>query len=193
VRDIAQAAGANVAAIRYYFGDKAGLYRATFLNSMDDSGADTAVFSDPAMPLAAALQHLFAGFLRPLKQGETFALQMRLQMREMIDPTGLWDEALARNIRPHHNALVALLRQHLGLPMPDDDDLHRLAFSIVGMAIHLLVGHEIMRSLRPTLCATPEAIDQWADRLAVFAVGMVQAEAQRRGIALAEAALPSPG
>jgi AcrR family transcriptional regulator len=192
VRDIAQAAGANVASIRYYFGDKAGLYRATFFNALDDCGADTDMFSDPSMPLGTALQHLFAGFLRPLKQGETFALQMRLQMREMIDPTGLWDEELERNIRPHHDALVALLRRSLDLPLPDDDDLHRLAFSIVGMAIHLLVGREIMQAIRPTLCATPEAIDQWADRLAVFAMGMVQAEAQRRGIALVTSARPSP-
>ena len=33
VHDIAQAAGANVEAIRYSFGDKAGLYRATFFNA----------------------------------------------------------------------------------------------------------------------------------------------------------------
>ena len=185
VRDIAQAAGANVAAIRYYFGDKAGLYRATFFSSLDCGHDDPATFNDPTLPLAQALHGLFTSFLQPLKLGEVFELQLRLQMREMIDPTGLWDEEINQRIRPHHEALVALLRRHLGpQPPPDEDDLHRLAFSIVGLAVHLFVARDVMHKLRPGLDDTGAAIDIWASRLAVFAVGMVHAEAARCGVAL---------
>jgi len=185
VRDIAQAAGANVAAIRYYFGDKAGLYRATFFNAMDCGHDDPAAFNHPDLPLAEALHGLFSGFLQPLKLGEVFELQLRLQMREMIDPTGLWDEEIKHRIRPHHEALVALLRRHLGPQTPpNEDDLHRLAFSIVGLAVHLFVARDVMQTLRPGLGDTGEAIDLWASRLAVFAVGMVHAEADRCGVAL---------
>lgn len=185
VRDIAQAAGANVAAIRYYFGDKAGLYRATFFNATDCGHDDPAAFNDPALPLTEALHRLFSGFLQPLKLGEVFEMQLRLQMREMIDPTGLWDEEIKQRIQPHHEALVALLRRHLGPQMPpDEDDLHRLAFSIVGLAVHLFVARDVMQTLRPGLADSGEAIDTWAARLSVFAVGMVHAEATRCGVVL---------
>lgn len=185
VRDIAKAAGANVAAIRYYFGDKAGLYRATFFNSLDCGHDDPAAFNDPALPLADALRALFRSFLQPLKLGEVFEMQLRLQMREMTDPTGLWDEEIKHRIRPHHEALVALLQRHLGpAPPPDGDDLHRLAFAIVGLAVHLFVGRDILHALRPSIGHSPEAIDTWAERLAVFAEGMVRAEASRCGVAL---------
>lgn len=188
VRDIAQAAGANVAAIRYYFGDKAGLYRATFFNTLDSGHNDPAAFNDPALPLTDALNRLFANFLQPLKLGEVFELQLRLKMREMTDPTGLWDEEVNQRIRPHHEALVALLRRHIGPQHPPDDDLHRLAFSIVGLAVHLFVGGHVMQTLRPGLGNSLASIDIWADRLAVFASGMVNAEAARCGVALASPA-----
>ena len=191
VRDIAQAAGANVASIRYYFGDKAGLYRATFFNAMDCGHDDPAAFNDPALPLAEALHGLFSSFLQPLKLGEVFEMQLRLQMREMTDPTGLWDEEINNRIRPHHEALVALLRRHLAPhPAPDEDDLHRLAFSIVGLAVHLFVARDVMQTLRPGLGHTGEAIDVWADRLAVFSFGMVNAEAARCAVVLPA---PAPG
>jgi hypothetical protein len=69
-------------------------------------------------------------------------------------------------------------------PVPDEDDLHRLAFSIVGLAVHLFVGRDVMHALRPGLGDTGEAIDIWADRLAVFALGMVTAEAARCTVVL---------
>lgn len=190
VRAIADAAGANVAAIRYYFGDKAGLYRAVFFNHTTcGSITELTAFTHPALPLDAALRSLYHSFLQPLKLGEVFELQMRLQMREMTDPTGLWAEDVQNRIRPHHTALVSFLMRHFGADTPDDD-LHRLAFSMVGLAVHLFVGREVMNAVVPGLCDSPEAVDPWADRLALFALGMVQAEAARRGCALVTTLAP---
>ena len=192
VRDIAQAAGVNIAAIRYYFGDKAGLYRAVFFNPATCGGdiAELTAFNDPALSLDAAMGSLYRSFLQPLKLGELFELQMRLQMREMTDPTGLWDEEVAHRIRPHHDAVVSLLTRTLGADAVDDD-IHRLAFSMVGLAVNLFVGREVMKAVVPALCDLPDAVDAWADRLALFAVGMVQAEAARRGVSLTLAPVPS--
>ena len=69
-REIAEAAGANISAIRYYFGDKAGLYRAAFTEPMADLPARLNRERYAELPLAAALGQLFRDFLEPLKRGE---------------------------------------------------------------------------------------------------------------------------
>ena len=54
-RELAQAAGVNVAAISYYFGDKAGLYRAAFFEPLGEAPDDLAAFSASGMPLSQLL------------------------------------------------------------------------------------------------------------------------------------------
>ena len=64
VRDLAQAASVNVAAVSYYFGDKAALYRAVFVEPM---GADAEHAEQPCgppgLPLREALDCFYAGML----------------------------------------------------------------------------------------------------------------------------------
>ena len=181
-REIAQAAGANLAAISYYFGDKAGLYRAVFTEPMGSASDDIPLYSDPALTLEQSLTGFFTSFLEPLKQGELVQLCTRLHFREMMEPTGLWDEEIDNGIKPAHAALAAVLARHLGIADPDDD-LHRLAFSITGMALQLYIGRDIVQAIRPQLLGQPKAIDLWAERLVIYASAMVQAEAGRRKLA----------
>ena len=83
-REIAQAAGANIAAISYYFGDKAGLYRAVFTEPMGSASDDIAVYNQAHLNLRQSLEGFFASFLEPLKQGELVRLCTRLHFREML-------------------------------------------------------------------------------------------------------------
>jgi AcrR family transcriptional regulator len=178
-RQIAAAAKVNVAAISYYFGDKKGLYRAAFTEPLGSARDDIPLFSDPAMPLREALHGLYTGFARPLKQDEQVQLCTRLHMREMIEPTGIWAEELDTGIRPYQQALVAVLRRHLGLAQADDD-LHRLAFAIVSQGVFLYVGRDVIQAIRPHLLGSPEAIDAWVARQTDNALAMVDAERLRR-------------
>ena len=57
VRAIAEAAGTNVAAIAYHFGDKAQLYTATFYEPFGSGSDLIPAFSDPALDLPQALQN----------------------------------------------------------------------------------------------------------------------------------------
>lgn len=178
-REIASAAGTNLAAISYYFGDKAGLYRAVFTEPMGSASDDIPLYNDPLMSLEQSLAGFFMGFLEPLKQGELVQMCTRLHFREMMEPTGLWAEEVDNGIKPAHAALLAVLTRHLGLVEPDDD-LHRLAFSIAGLALQMFVGRDVVQAIRPQLLGQPAAIDVWAERLVLFAKAMVQAEATRR-------------
>ena len=178
-RQIAAAAHVNIGAISYYFGDKEGLYKAAFTEPMGSAKDDIPLFSDPAMSLREALQGLYQGFATPLKQDEQVQLCTRLHMREMVEPTGAWAEEIDNGIRPYQEALVQVLCRHLGLTQPDDD-LHRLAFSLVSQGVFLYLGRDVIQAIRPQILATPEAIDTWAARMADNALAMVEVERARR-------------
>jgi TetR/AcrR family transcriptional regulator, regulator of cefoperazone and chloramphenicol sensitivity len=177
-REVATAAGANIAAISYYFGDKAGLYRAAYTEPMG-SCSDMAVFDASTVNLEEALRMMLSQIIEPMKLGDLVQLCTRLHFREMLEPTGLWAEEIDNGIRPAQVALVQVLCKHLELAQPDDD-VHRLAFSIVGLAIHLFVGRDIVQALQPQLLASPIAIDTYTERLLGYAMAMVGSEQARR-------------
>ncbi|MEJ8822265.1 CerR family C-terminal domain-containing protein [Variovorax humicola] len=181
-REIAQAAGANIAAISYYFGDKAGLYAATFTEPMGgDSRELIAHFTAAGLSLEEALRIFMSSYVAPLKDSETARQCMRLHMRELIEPTSQWKMELDRDLKAPHDAMVALLRRHLGVPESEaDDDMHRLAFSVTGLAIQLFVMQDVIGEIRPPLLRSPSHIDTWAERLVQYALALVASEARRR-------------
>jgi AcrR family transcriptional regulator len=183
-REIADAASANVSAIRYYFGDKAGLYRAAFTETVCD-GASPGRFSlDPETPLPQALRLFFTEFLAPLKQGEAMRLVMKLHFREMVEPTGAWEQEIEAEIKPQHEMMVRMLVRRFGLAAPDLD-VQRLAFAIVGMAVQYYVGQDLVTAIAPGILAEADAIDTLAERLAWYASAMIEVEAARRSAAAA--------
>ena len=186
-RELAEAANANVAAISYYFGDKAGLYRAVFFEPMGGApDADIARYDGAGLSLAQALRGFYASFLEPLKQGDLTRLCMKLHFREMLEPTGLWDEELAHGIKPMHDALVQVLCRHFCIDPAQaagDTDLQRLAICLAGLGVHMHVGRDVIDKVAPGLLAGPETIDLWSDRLVLFGLAMVRAEAGRRALA----------
>ncbi len=181
-RDIAEAAQVNISAISYYFGDKAGLYRAVFIDPRTNPDIDTAIFDAPDIALRDALKHLLASMVEPLKQGDLMQCCAKLHFREMLEPTGVWREEIDHVIKPTHMGLVRLLCRHLGVAADDDadDDVHRLAFSIVGLAIALMISTDPIQALRPSLMANAQAIDTYSERMADYAMAMFQAEKLRR-------------
>ncbi|MDE2503988.1 MAG: CerR family C-terminal domain-containing protein [Burkholderiales bacterium] len=170
IRQIAGAARTNIATVSYYFGDKAGLYRAVFQGTPDPTCGATPVTS---------LDELFGRFLKPLNEGERLRLWVKLYRREMLEPTGLWQEKLDHSIRPMHGAVVALLCRMLGLAEADDD-VRRLAISIVGLAAHLFISCDVVEVIAPQLILRPNEGDVWRDRLVLYAEAMIEAERRRR-------------
>lgn len=180
-RMIARDAGVNVAAISYYFGDKAGLYRALFSNESPGPKKDPERFSRPEFTLRQALQGFYGQLLAQMSQGDMAQLCLRLWFRELLEPTGLWAAEIDNSIKPMHGALVALLCRHLDLPPGQtDQDLHRLAFSIAGLGIQMMVTRDVVMAIEPQLIDSPPAIATWAARLVDYAEAMVATERSRR-------------
>ena len=192
IRQIALASGANIAAISYYFGDKAGLYRAAFTEPLGSPKDDIALYNQPHFTLRQSLEGFFSSFLEPLKQSDLVQQCTRLHFREMMEPTGLWAQELEQGIRPAHLALVAMLRRHLRLAKADDE-LHRLAFGITSLALQMFLCRDVIEAIRPQLLKSASAIDLAAQRMADFAEAMVAAEQVRRAAASGPQTTPRLG
>ncbi len=179
IREIAEAAHTNVASISYHFGDKAGLYRAVFFEPMGGVEDELAGLGDPRLCLDEALHAFITGMLAPLRQGEAARLSTTLRFREILEPTGLWDEEIRHSIIPVHRALDALLVRHLGLSAPDLE-VQRLSIAITSLVVHLMISQDVIASFAPALLDSPGALDDWGARLTTYALGMVDAERARR-------------
>ncbi len=177
-RELAEAAQVNVASISYYFGDKAGLYRAVFFEPMGGLEPDLAVIADPSVSMTEALRGFYATFLEPLRQGDAAQLCMKLRFREILEPTGLWQEEIALGIKPMHEGLVEVLSRHFG--SAKDEHVQRLALCLAGLAVHLHVSRDITEAVAPGLNDGPDAVDRWIDVLVMYGVAMIEAEARRR-------------
>jgi TetR/AcrR family transcriptional regulator, regulator of cefoperazone and chloramphenicol sensitivity len=178
-RQIAQQAGVNIAAISYYFEDKAGLYRAAYTEPMGCAKDDIALFDGSALTLEQALHGLYSGFIEPLKQNILVQQCIRLHMREMVEPTGMWDEEIDQGIKPYQAALAKLLCRHYGAKRVDDD-ITRLVMSIVALGVHMYVGRDLTLKLYPRIATTAKALDVMAERLVMYARAMIDAEGARR-------------
>ena len=183
-RAIARSAGTNVAAISYHFGDKAGLYRAVFSEPLGvapaaPTRAGVASAGPAEAPLAQALAALYAGFIEPLRHGDTARQCMKLHLREALEPSGLWEHDAACGFESQHQALLALLCRHFGLRRADAE-LHRLALCLTGLGVQLHVGRDLADAVAPALNRGPRALGLWQQRLVTYARAMIESAQRRR-------------
>lgn len=178
-REIAEAAGTNLAAIKYYFGDKAGLYRTVFFEMQGKPEDEIERYADPSLSLAEALRGFYTGFVEPLREGDVAQQCVKLHAREILEPTGLWQQEISEGIQPMHEALLAVLARHLGVATPDDE-LRRLAMCLAGLGVHLHICTDVIDVVAPALKQGAQAWDRWLDRLVMYGLAMVEAERQRR-------------
>ena len=181
-REICAAAGLNVAAIHYHFGGKDGLYRAVLVVPIASIASQLMGFDAPGLSLAQSLQRLLGVFVG--EDGGPAALAqdgMRLYLREMIEPTPLFAQAVGQHIGPVHEAIARLLARHIGVAAPDDD-VHRLVFGLIAMAHDYCMSREFMNAVAPRLLAGPDALARARERLVDWGVALVVHERERRGL-----------
>lgn len=170
VRAIVLAAGVNLAAIAYYFGDKAGLYRAVLDGPAGAAASDAPPFDAPGIPLDEAMRRYMRERLLPLGAGTAILLHVRLRLREIVEPTGMLDASPRDEIRQR---LTDLLARTLGRP-PIDAGLQRLAFAIFSLITCPYISYDQIRRADPALFDAPGAIDAWIAQLAAYATAMVE-------------------
>jgi TetR/AcrR family transcriptional regulator, regulator of cefoperazone and chloramphenicol sensitivity len=181
-REICVAAGLNVAAIHYHFGDKDGLYRAVLLGPIQGIAGQLAGFDAPDLSLHDSLRRLLGPFVGADTPSPSQADDgVRLYLREMLEPTPVFAAAIAQHIGPVHGRIAHLLARHIGVPQPDDD-VHRLVFGLIAMAHDYCMSGEFMRAVAPRLLDGADALPRARDRLVDWGAALVTHERQRRGL-----------
>lgn len=184
-REICVAAGLNAAAIHYHFGDKAGLYRAVLLGPIQAIAGQLTGFDAPGLPLAESLARLLGPFVGE-DAGEDGQAPtpgaddgLRLYLREMVEPTPVFAEAVAEHIGPVHAAMARLFARHIGLDEPDED-VHRLVFGLVAMAHDYCMSRQFMNAVAPQLLAGAQPLHRARERLVDWGIALVEHERRRR-------------
>src|SRR3954454_14888142 len=131
VRDICQRAGANIAAVNYYFGDKQRLYVESVVRAhcWRMQQARLPQWSD-GTPAETKLADFITTFIRRVRTGPDGTWHTKLMVREMAHPTGACAELVQSSIRPQFEILLAILRELLPTDV-GDERLQLPGFSIV--------------------------------------------------------------
>lgn len=183
-REICVAAGLNVAAIHYHFGGKEGLYRAVLLAPIEGWAGRLAGFDAPGLSLEDSLRRLFGAFVGPEGGQEAGADEdVRLFLREMIEPTPVFAATVAQHVGPVHLSIARLLARHMGMAPEDeiDEDVHRLVFGLLAIAHDYCMSREFMNLLAPRLLAGADASQRTCERLVDWGLALVAHERARRG------------
>jgi len=148
VREICQAAGVNLAAVNYHFGDKERLYIESVKRAHRLRVEDVPMPEWPAgVPAAEKLHDFIYAFLcRVLATDEGEAWQCQLMLRELMQPTRACEELVRDYVRPHFSMLQGIIAE-LVPPETDDVQRHRIGFSIIGQCLHYRIAQPILRLL----------------------------------------------
>jgi AcrR family transcriptional regulator len=157
VRAICKRAGANLAAVNYYFRDKERLYIETVKHAVcgppEGSPLDWPEGTPPAEKLRDFIRSLLTRMMDPHKP----AWHARLLMRELTQPSAACAELVRDYIEPKSKILLAILRDLLPPGTPRCKSF-LTAFSIVSQChfycshrpiVQLLVGEEEFQRLDP--------------------------------------------
>jgi len=174
VREICKAAGVNLAAVNYYFGDKECLYVESVKLA---SQQQVARFPLPRRPADSSAELLLYDFIltlltRLLDNDQPW--QTRLMMREVLRPTSACRELVEGHMRPHFEKLLRVLGELVPTGTPPNQ-LRQIGFSVVGQCLHYRVAESVISMLTPTderatCCSTAQLAEHiWKFTMAALA------------------------
>ncbi len=177
VADICTRAGANVASVNYYFGDKASLYQEAWRQALENFQKQVILDVEADAPKEALRKYIQALIRVFSAKGQTADFS-RLYLIELLNPTGLIEDAWHEMIETRRRRLQQIIRRIIG---PDAGDLTvRLCEqSIINQCRALLTikRRDLEYMLGEQL--TPELILRLADHIAEFSLAGIEAVGRR--------------
>ncbi len=180
VREICQRAGANIAAVNYYFGDKDGLYRAVWAHAAEVASQYSPLpsFASPSAPARERLGVFIAQMIENMLNDGRPAWHGKLIAREMVEPTGALAEMAERYIRPRWNALNAIVRELLP-PGTDEQTVRQCAASVLGQCLHYKHAKPMIAHLTPEQAFDAPARKALARHILTFSLAGIEGVAKQ--------------
>ncbi|MCI0331838.1 MAG: CerR family C-terminal domain-containing protein [Planctomycetes bacterium] len=181
VREICQSAGANVAAVNYYFGDKQRLYVEAVVRAhrwrmerakLPEWSADTSP--------QQKLRDFITTFIRRVRTGPADTWHSRLVMREIGNPSAACAELVQSSIRPQFDLLTGILREILP-NVTNEKELHLTTFSIVGQCLFYHFADPVVRNLLDAKEYDGLDVEKLAAHIATFSLAALKQRATRAG------------
>ncbi len=184
VRELAGAAGCNIASVNYYFGGKEKLYEEVWrrhLVSLRDSrvaSVDQVMAESGGTPSLEELLRAFANaFIGPLVDHRAGRRLIRLMARELIDPHLPSDVFGQEVIKPTLTVMQKALKEVC--PELDESKVPLVVFSLVGQLIHTIRIKPILRWTDDEVLA-PFDPAKLIDHIVAFSAAGIRAYAERK-------------
>lgn len=175
IREISDHANVNVASINYYFGDKRKLYHQTVVlaremrvEQVPEPNWDATTTPDQQ------LLDFITLILRRLVAMQTEPWQVRLLMREILEPTETSKHLVEEYFRPFFKTLCGIIDDLVGHPLPEATR-NKIGFSIIGQCLHYRFQAELTRMMiEQQDYLNQYDLDNLAQHIYVFSLGGIQ-------------------
>jgi AcrR family transcriptional regulator len=174
VREISRAAGVNLAAMNYHFGDKLALYREVLQSAIAAmrETSEAARQAGHGRPAEEQLRRFIGVFLKRVLAPGHHAIH-RIITREMNDPTPALDLLVEQGVRPRIEYLSGVIAQIIGCSRRDKRVLRCVA-SVQAQAVSYF-PNPIAARLGLAFKPTAGNIDAAARHIATFSIAGVRA------------------
>ena len=172
IREICAAAGANVAAVNYYFRDKAGLYREVVEHAIAlmQETTDLTQRAGDGGSAEDRIRAFVRVFVTRLSGSGRHPWIHRLMAREFEHPTGTLELVMSRVVEPRMRYLMSLAAELMGLP-EDDPRVRRSAVSLQSQCVAVVRHVPADVAKRWGL----GDLDQTIEYIATFSIGGMRA------------------
>ena len=183
IRDIATAAGANVAAINYYFGDKEQLYLAVMRYWVNDAFKDQPFRSvaDTSLPPEERLKSFIRAALLCMigENGKGTGFGRLITLEAAFFPTEMIQQILSESIGTPTHTMMEMVRELLG-PAATEEKVYSYSASIVGQTAFFYTSrflNELLFHLESP--QNVQDLEQIADNIFQFSMNAIQMERNR--------------
>ncbi len=174
--EICGRAGANAAAVNYYFTSKENLYRAAFdqmAHKVEQSYPLDGGLPDTAPP-ERRLHALIHAHLSRMFHPELMGDLHRIRMAEMFDPTGLLEDLLEQRLSQDRRLTRKVLRELLG-PEAAERDVDWCEMSVVSQCFIGMPGPDDKKGPRAVFGLDPADVEQLASHILRFSLAGIKA------------------
>lgn len=178
VREICRKAEMNIAAIKYHFGDKAGLYREVFRTGFARFKEGRKMAFPPGGEPSERLRMFLRVFMERATGAHQPAWSSTLMMRELIEPTDALDEAIQYMLRPLFDGVAEVVAELLGRSV-DDPLVLRTTASIFGQCLWYRHAAHIAQRLFKGTSVEKDTPQDRADHIATLTLAAIAGMRER--------------